>query len=137
MQGHFTQSKHLLGADCVHSNALASSQWGPGPRGPSSAHSSATPLPGFSKQFLDEPFFTPVLVVFTSIMALLLLLLLLLLYKYKQVSLGRAGQPGPVALDPEDSTARPRGSPFSPQRFVSQSFSQRLFSGRLQYASVG
>ena len=31
-----------------------------------------------------------------SIMALLLLLLLVLLYKYKQVSLGRAGQWGPV-----------------------------------------
>lgn len=55
-------------------------------------------------QPLDEPLFTPVLVACVSIMALLLLLLLLF-YKYKQVSLGRAG-----AARPWGSTARLRGS---------------------------
>lgn len=39
---------------------------------------------GPSRQPIDEPFFTPVLVACMSIMVLLLLLLLLLLYKYKK-----------------------------------------------------
>ncbi|KAM5302216.1 macrophage colony-stimulating factor 1 receptor isoform 2-T2 [Glossophaga mutica] len=53
----------------------------------SAGNSSSTFQPisvGPSKQALDEPLFTPVLVACISIMALLLLLLLLLLYKYKQ-----------------------------------------------------
>lgn len=62
------------------------------------------------------------LVACVSIMALLLLLLLLLLYKYKQVRLGRAGQPDLMCARPQDSNARPRRSPF--QALDTHSFSQ-------------
>lgn len=93
-------------------------------------------------QLLGEPLFTPVLVACMSTTALLLLLLLLLLYKYKQVSLCRAGSQAPSTWT-WDSTARPPAgcprpfSPRAPTHFTLQSFSLQLFSGRLLYTNVG
>ena len=91
-------------------------------------------------QPLDEPLFTPVLVACMSIMALLLLLLLLL-YKYKQVSLGRAGGAAMHPSEPDPGQChqavwiRP-SAPVNMNSSVSQSLNQQLFSGRLLYASV-
>lgn len=99
---------------------------------PPPAHPSAPPLPGAHTQLPDEPLFTPVLVTCMSIMALLLLLLGLLFYKYKQVSLGRAGvrvsnllsEPDPGTLPP--GCESPPCSPREPTCSVSHSAKSSL-----------
>lgn len=96
------------------------------------AHSSALPVLGARLQPPDEPLFTPVLAACMAIMAFLLLLLLVLFYKYKQVSMGRAGgSQAPERAGPSHRLCR--STPQSPN---THSLCQPVISGQLLHANL-